>query len=202
MNKLIALSCWLLLSFPIAAQEEAPALFIENRDFSILSNPQPQLPELILVFWYGSESSYQVYGALADWAVDQPITLWPAIFRESWRPAGKLAIIANNLNLDSGQQLSLFETLLSYDVQWQDKDSFYRLLSPYVDDKEVLDRAIRDTMVFNQLNQIQKSISHYPISGVPTIIFKGKYIVNAQQAGTSVRLIQILDHLIHQELLL
>ncbi|MCO7226281.1 hypothetical protein [Pleionea sp. CnH1-48] len=174
-----------------------PTEFIEGQDYLVLEPVAEEVPPLILVFWYGSESSYQVLHALSQWPQAESVTLWPAVFRESWRPLARLAMVAQELKLSNEQQLSIFEQVILSPQDWQ-RERQTELLVQLHGEQEAVETALRDSELPKRLKVIQKQLLKYPISHVPTIIFKGRYIINANQAQTAARLLQILEHISQQ----
>ena len=195
--------------------------FVESTDYSLLAEPQSDLPELILVFWYQSESSAEVYQALVEQGLN--VTLWPAIYREAWRPAAKLALMAEQLEFTPSQQQQLFQRLMAMSkdnqsLAVQDQKAFVRLLSQVSSgtddtateaeltsanesdstielDNDAIETAVYDSELPKRLKTLQNRLKQLPISSVPTIIFKGRYIIDANQAKTSQRLLQIIQFL-------
>ncbi len=187
----------LFFSQLLLSQEMIADSFTVNTDYHELGATDGTLPKLVLVNWYGSNSSYQVYGALNK-HFEQPV-LWPAVFREAWRPAARLQLMAQRLNLTAEQQLTLFQQVLTSPPEWTDKLVYQNMLSPLVTDPEQLDQVIHASELPMQLKNIQNKLAELPISTVPTIIFKGRYIIDATQAQTSARLIRILQFLDQQQ---
>jgi len=54
---------------------------------------------------------------------------------------------------------------------------------------------VYDSELPKRLKTLQNRLKQLPISSVPTIIFKGRYIIDANQAKTSQRLLQIIQFL-------
>lgn len=180
------------------------AIFQEGTDFIELPEQSQNngAPDLALVFWYGSESSFQVLSALSQGAYADSVTLWPAVFRERWRHAGKLALKANKLGFTTAQHLNLMESVITQKPDWRQPDTEYSLLSSLITtesneqpNQEALELVLRDLTIAKELKNVQNLINSYPISSVPTIIFKGQFVITAEQAKTSRRLLQILDFL-------
>ncbi len=175
--------------------------FQVNSDYSIVSPTDAiehlpeQLPPLLLVGWYGSESCYQVFGALKTHLKSYSLTFWPAILRESWRPAAKLSILANKLALTDEEHLALFKKIQLQSIHWHQSGILAELLKSIVTDPQKIPQPINQSELAQTLKKQQKLLLHYNISTVPTIIFKGKYVITAQQAKTSRRLIQLLHYL-------
>lgn len=169
------------------------ASFLEDQQFSKLAQADNTLPELVVVIWYGSESSLRVYQTLNQSGF-QPI-LWPAVFREAWRPAAKLALMANKLALTPQQQSELFQQSQTNTTPLNQAKDFVAMLGQFELDEKQLEDAVYDSELPKRLVSIQNKIKQFSISTVPTIIFKGQYIIDAKQAQTPARLVEIIQYL-------
>ncbi|MEE4244473.1 MAG: hypothetical protein V2I33_03635 [Kangiellaceae bacterium] len=155
--------------------------------------------DIMLVGYYGSESSARVLDALLLKQIDSPIQiniqLLPIVLRESWRPAAKLMMMANQLTDDLTAHKALFTEVQSGNLDWQNSQSTERLLQLISDDQALIEQTIYDSSLPKRLKSIENMLSEYPISSVPTIIFKGRYTIDANQAKTPARLMAIINHL-------
>lgn len=169
------------------------ATFVEDQHFSKLATADSALPELVVVVWYGSESSLRVYQTLSQSGF-QP-TLWPAVFREAWRPAAKLTLMANNLTLTPQQQADLFQQSQSGSAPLSQAKDFISVLGQFELEEKQLEDVVYDSELPKRLVSIQNKIKQFSISTVPTIIFKGQYTIDAKQAQTPARLVEIIQYL-------
>lgn len=172
---------------------EASQSFQESSDFTRLTSPAADMPELVLVFRYGSESSHRLYRILSERGY--AVTLWPAVFRESWRPEAKLALMARKLEATPEQHITLFESVQNESVDWSQLTAYRQLLSQLQFQEAAIEPVLFDSELPKHLKQTQKRIQNFSISTVPTIIFKGQFTINAEQAKTPARLINILQYL-------
>ena len=198
----------MLLSLSTVAADNFP-VFREGVDFTELRSDAAAVStneSVILVFWYGSESSFQVLSALSQSAYTEQLILWPAVFRENWRQAGKLTLYAKLLDFSPQQHLALMQKVIVEQPNLTENRAKQDILVKLLRQKpnalteqdnldERLELVLRDPSVPKELKSIQSRLSDYPISSVPTIIFKGKFVISAEQAKTGRRLVQILDFL-------
>ncbi len=189
----ILLTACLLCSAPLWSGETSNTGFLEKTDYTRISAPAVDMPDIVLVFRYGSESSYRLYRILSE--RNFAVTLWPAVFRESWRPEAKLALMANQLQASTKQQLALFESLHQEPADWSQLTAYRQLLSKVEFKAESVEPVLFDSELPKRLKHTQMRIKEFSISTVPTIIFKGQYTINADQAKTPARLIDIIQHL-------
>ncbi len=167
--------------------------FLEDQHFSKLATADNTLPELVVVIWYGSESSLRVYQTLNQSGF-QP-TLWPAVFREAWRPAAKLTLMTNQLRLTPQQQSDLFQQSQSGALPLNQAKDFITLLGQFELEEKQLEDIVYDSELPKRLASLQNKIKQFSISTVPTIIFKGQYTIDAKQAQTPARLVEIIQYL-------
>lgn len=195
--KRVLLALFIGFHLTIAFSQNASNSFVEGRDFSRLQTPDPTQPDLILVSWYGSTAAYQLYGALAThWHSD--ITLWPAVFREAWRPAAKLNLMANALDLSKEQHLQIFRSVIASPMVLKQSADFELFFGVFELNEEKVSQTVRQSELPKTLKNLQNRLKSYSISTVPTIIFRGEFIIDAKQARTPARLLQLLDYLDQQ----
>ena len=195
-KSLLLLLTFSLLSIDgVTAEVNSSSNLVTADDYSKLDAEIESLPKLILVSWYGSESSQRAYRALV--ANQQDVVLWPAVFREKWRPAAKLMLMSQQLNASADQHLAFFSQLQNDTLVWTN-ESYKELLTPLNPKNEQIEQVIFSSELPKQLKSIQNQIQQFSISSVPTIIFKGRYIISAEQAHSPAKLIEILNYLEQQ----
>jgi hypothetical protein len=183
----------LLASVSLWSSQDTPPLFQDGIDFTRLETPIADAPQVILVFRYGNESCYRLYRILSQHGYN--LTLWPAVFRESWRAEAKLALMANQLGASEQQHLRLFETVRDQPLDGSELNSYRQLLKSIGLSEQAIEPVLFDSDLPKQLKKRQILLQKFSISAVPTIIFKGHYIITAEQAKTPARLLTILEYL-------
>ncbi len=175
--------------------------YSEIQAFETSKNPAAlAVPDLVLVGWYGSKATQIVYSTLNINGY-QP-TLWPLVARESWRGHSRLMLMANKLKLSPEQQLEIFVMVQqviqdppSTGLDWLN----YKTYSDFLNHSQIkpnqIEEAIYDSDLPRQLKSLQKSLSNYPITQVPTILYKNRFLITSQQAKTAARLVSILEYL-------
>ncbi|WP_144392639.1 hypothetical protein [Pleionea sediminis] len=189
---LITILLTLCHSIQIHAQSTETGKFVAGIDFTQL-NSQESVPDLVLVSWYGSDSAKRVYSALEN--NEFSAILWPAVFREAWRPAAKINLVANNLKLSPEQHLELFTLIQAENSTLNTPKDYIAIFNQFIEDSQQVEDAVYDSDMPKRLVFIQNMIKQFSISTVPTIIFKGQYTIDATQAKTPARLIEILKYL-------
>jgi hypothetical protein len=187
-----------IASFALGASGGNATIIQQDVDYTRLESPLDNGPQLILVFRYRNESSYRLYRILSQQGYS--VTLWPAVLRESWRPEAKLALMANQLKASYQQHLQLFETLQSQPQDSFQLDSFRQLLKGIGIREEAIEPVLFDSDIPKQLKRQLNLLEKFSISSVPTIIFKGQYVITAEQAKTPAHLLAILEFLESQTL--
>jgi predicted DsbA family dithiol-disulfide isomerase len=108
--------------------------------------------------------------------------------------------MANQLKASYQQHLQLFETLQSQPQDSFQLDSFRQLLKGIGIREEAIEPVLFDSDIPKQLKRQLNLLEKFSISSVPTIIFKGQYVITAEQAKTPAHLLAILEFLESQTL--
>ncbi|WMS86164.1 hypothetical protein [Pleionea litopenaei] len=146
-----------------------------------------------VVCWYRSRACGAIIHSLDQ--AGMTVTLWPAIFRQAWQRDAKLMLIANKLNFSAEQHLAIMQQLNTATPSLEKPEDYIELLiSMYPElDQAELEQVVYDTSLAKQLKGYQKQIQDYAITQVPTIIYKGQLIIDAEQLQTPQQLIDWLN---------
>jgi|GEM_PF-4473421 len=146
-----------------------------------------------VVCWYRSRACGAIIHSLDQ--AGMTVTLWPAVFRQAWQRDAKLMLIANKLNFSAEQHLAIMQQLNTATPSLEKPEDYIELLiSMYPElDQAELEQVVYDTSLAKQLKGYQKQIQDYAITQVPTIIYKGQLIIDAEQLQTPQQLIDWLN---------
>lgn len=146
-----------------------------------------------VVCWYRSRACGAIIHSLDQ--AGMSVTLWPAVFRQAWQRDAKLMLIANKLNFSAEQHLAIMQQLNTATPSLEKPEDYIELLiSMYPElDQAELEQVVYDTSLAKQLKGYQNQIQDYAITQVPTIIYKGQLIIDAEQLQTPQQLIDWLN---------
>ena len=197
----------LLLSNTAAAErfrEGDDYLRLETRIDTGLANGRVQVLEF---FWYGCVHCYYLDAHLNKWLGRQSDRVAfrriPSVMQKSWLVHAQAFYAGHRLGVHEEIHTPLFEALHDRQLPLNEMGG----LADFMAIKADLDPVAIEDQMLNMLTraavlegvQLQKQ---YEVSGVPTLIVNGKYVVNGRLAKGFSRMVKILDYLVAKELAL
>jgi len=103
------------------------------------------------------------------------------------------------LGLEDKAHAGLFN-LIHRQRQWiNNKEQLGQFFASYGVDESSFSKAYDSFSINSQLNSGAKKAKAYQISGVPSMIVNGKYLVSAGSAGSQPEMLKVVDFLIEKE---
>jgi hypothetical protein len=182
--------------------------FVEGVDYQTInisiSDNVDQLTELEdfnhieLFYWYGCQSCYQVDAALLGYQQNNPhlsIRRIPLVLRTDWREQAYIqAILEQVAEAKTDEILEIYrQCLTDCSVFSSFENSKSWILQRYPNTEA---SSIDNSLVWQTQKNYQKRADFLSIRQVPTIIIKDTYKVDASQAKTAKRLLEIIDFLL------
>jgi len=208
LNLLLAITFALMLNTTQLSAEELESVFVEGDDYSLVNKPEntdvAQLSELESIshievfYWYGCEPCYQVDAAIDDYLEQNPnylIRRTPLVLRPSWREQAYIQPLMAQLS----EQENLPNTIQIYQQCLLDCQLFsdYPSIVNWFSEKlEAELPLIDEEKIWQAEKNYRKRADLFSISQVPTIIINETYKVDANQAQTARRLVEIIDFLL------
>ncbi len=155
-----------------------------------------------LFYWIGCESCYQVEAELAIYLREHPEYTFrrtPLVARVAWREQAYLQAMIQQFP-EQTSHLSIMDLYRQCLSDCQVFEKVETSLDWLFKDLEAEERPDIDyELIWQREKNYQKRADLFSISQVPTIIINETYQVNASQAKTAKRMIQILDDLLTRE---
>ena len=201
-----SLGLWICLFF--GAQLTAEQAFEQGVHFKKLPVPvQTQNVgkiEVIEIFSYGCVHCYNFDPQIERWrslqADDLIFRRIPAVFSQSWEPLARAFYAAQVLGVSEKMHMPIFAAIHQSGVNLQTAAQMARLFSNIagVDEDEFIS-VFNSFGIRSQVQQAGADSRMYRITGVPTLVVAGKYIVDGVMAGNNTRMLQVVDFLVQQE---
>ena len=200
MKKLLSfifLPLFLLASSSIFAEE----------GYTLISPPQPTQTgdkiEVVEVFWYACPHCYDFEPYLEKWLKTKPddveFRLMPGIFRKSWIPHAKAYFTAKKLGILDTIHTALFDAIHKEKRKIFDDDSLKDFfVEKGVDGKE-FSRIYYSDEVDTEVKQAFVMGQRYKVTGTPSMVVNGKYLVSGSSAGSFENMLKIVDMLVDKE---
>jgi thiol:disulfide interchange protein DsbA len=177
---------------------------LESRVDTGLSKDKVQVLEF---FWYGCVHCYYLDKHLNQWMEKQPnhvsFRRIPSVMQKGWLVHAQAFYAGQRLGVHEKIHTPLFEALHDRQLPLNEMGA----LADFIAVKADLDPVSIEGQMANMQTraavlegvQLQKQ---YEVSGVPTLIINGKYVLNGRLAKGFSRMIRILDYLVTKELAL
>jgi hypothetical protein len=168
-----------------------------DRDINNLSELD-DFSHIELFYWYGCDSCYQVDAALAAYLEENPHLNYrrtPLVLRPEWREQAYIqALMAQIPDTTAENILDIYRQCLTDCTVFSQFDSTEKWVLQRVDNGNKPN--IDYDLIWQTQKNYQKRADILSISQVPTIIIKDTYKVDANQAKTAQRLLEIIDYLL------
>jgi len=152
-----------------------------------------------IFYWYGCEACFQVEAAIEDYLANNShlsLRRTPLVVRSSWREQAYLQAMMTQLseaeNLPS--TMDIYRQCLTDCSVFSKFESTQKWLLSHLEDPSTV--VIEQELVWQAEKNYRKRADLFLIRQVPTIIINETYKVDANQAGTSKRLVEIIDFLL------
>ena len=196
-----------LVVFYVAAVQ-AQSTFVEGTDYQRISPPvkttDPDKVVVTEIFWYGCPHCFRFEpyaerfaAGLPDGAVFEQV---PSALNPRWTEHARAYYSLRMMGALEKTHKELFEAIHLKRQRLTSLDTIAQFVAEQgLDEKEFRTNYFS----FPVETQIRKNVQkekRYGHTGVPAVVINGKYLVSASMAGSNERLIQIMSHLVAQEL--
>ena len=155
-------------------------------------------------FWYGCGHCYTFEPMLTAWGKQLPegavVKPSPAVWNEPMRMHAKAYFIAEVLDVKETMHPVIFDAM---HVQRKRLTSRLELRDLFEDngvDPEKFDRAFDSFGVDSQVRQADARARSARISGTPSLMVAGKYLIETRAAGSQTNMLDIARFLVEKEL--
>ncbi|WXU00401.1 MAG: Thiol:disulfide interchange protein DsbA [Catillopecten margaritatus gill symbiont] len=155
------------------------------------------------LFWYYCPHCYNLEPALQAWLKKLPANAefvqQPAVFSKRWKKGAVFYFVLEELNLLDKLHERLFEAIHAKNKRFHTKESFIDWVVSFGVDKEKVEKTFNSFAVRVKLNKSTLKSKQYKVQGVPVIVVNGKYWTDSTHAGSSDRMLEVVDFLIKKE---
>ena len=199
----------LLLSSAVFAQPMNPGgNYVAGKDYKVIEPAQPtddaNQVEVVEVFGYLCPhcATFQPY--IEPWSKNRPERVSfqrvPVVFQRSWEPLARAYYTAEALGLLEQSHNALFRALHTERQPLRNTDDLAHFFTSFGVSREEFDNTAKSFTVQTKLSRGVTQARRWGVTGTPSVIINGKYLATGSMAGSYERLIQIVDHLVAQEL--
>ena len=206
--KLAARSIFALVLALFAALSYAEDRWVEGEHYQALNPPVAvgRGDDVVVTefFWYGCGHCYTFEPMLTAWGKQLPegavVKPSPAVWNEPMRMHAKAYFIAEVLDVGETMHPVIFDAM---HVQRKRLTSRLELRDLFEDndvDPEKFDKAFESFGVDSQVRQADARARSAKISGTPSLMVAGKYLIETRAAGSQTNMLEIARSLVEKEL--
>lgn len=186
--------------------QEAP-LTDMSKTYKVLEQPQtvPSNGKIHVeeLFWYGCGHCFTLEKHVESWTAKLPndveFSRIPAMFGKSWVIHAQLYYIGEVLGITEKSHGDIFKAIHINGKRLQRKSEQREFFAAYGVSEQDFDKAYSSFTVKSRMQQGDKRIRAYRVSGVPAVVVNGKYLVDASSAGGQRNVFKVVDYLIEKE---
>jgi len=209
-------SVWVLLTCLFAAlsavsvhgQDQPVVEFVEGQHYKVLpisvDTRDKDKVEVVEVFSYMCVHCYNFDPYVEAWHGMQTdgvdFRRVPASFNADWELLAQAYYTAETLGVTAQVHLPIFQGLHEQRQDLRKSDQLAALFEEAAgvaaDD---FNTAYNSFSVRSRVQQAKALTRAYQVTGVPTLVVNGKYLVDGRMAGGNVAMLQVVDQLVRQE---
>ena len=201
LNKLLKV-CVLALLPVVAMAEDYQAGF----DYAVLDQPIKSNADVVVVnefFGYSCPHCNAFEPQLHHWAGQQAddvaFVAVPVVFGRSWEPYAKSYYIARQLGILDQAHQAMYNAVHLQQRRISTRAAMQKFFAEQGVSETDFDKAYDSFDLKNKLRQGNRLAARAKITGVPTMLVNGKYVVNASMEGRHEGMLKVVDYLVGLE---
>jgi thiol:disulfide interchange protein DsbA len=207
MKPLLGLMVGLLFLSSPAFAAGTPEEFKPGTDYDLVNPPQPTADpskvEVMEFFWYGCPHCYHFEPDLNAWLKKKPDSVafirQPAVFNEHWAAHAKAFFTAEALGVLDKMHADFYDAIQNQKQTLESEDDLAKFFGEHGVADADFRKAYKSFAVDAKMRQAMGLAAKYGVTGTPSLIVNGKYLVSPGKAKSFPRMIEITNALITQE---
>jgi len=206
MQRMILVTCaaFAFLSGSVSAQSE----WREGEHYTVI-NPAVRVgpTDQVIVtefFWYGCGHCYTFEPMLQAWKQSLPdgsrLQPSPAMWNDGMKLHAKAYFTAETLGVLDPMHSAIFKAMHVNRNRLASKGAIRELFVANGIPGADFDKAFDSFGVNSQVNQAEARARSAKISGTPSVMVNGKYLIEARKAGSQANMLKIAEYLVDLEL--
>ncbi len=171
-----------------------------GRDYKLLNPPQPvstQKIEVLEFFFYGCSHCFDLHPHLVAWEKTMPkgveLIYVPTIFRDTWEPMARTFYALEAIGQVRALHDPLFKAWNVDSIPLNDEAQIAGFVATHGVDRAKFSAAYNSFSVQSKVVRANQMIRSYGISGTPSLVVDGKYLISGLQPRDALR---VLDEVI------
>ncbi len=201
---LLVFTAWLVVAGPVHAQ----TAWREGEHYTVV-NPAVRVgpSDRVIVtefFWYGCGHCYTFEPMLQTWKTSLPegssLQPSPAVWNDGMKLHAKAYYAAETLGVIDTLHGAIFKAMHVDRNRLASKGAIRDLFVANGVAEADFDKAFDSFGVNSQVGQAEARARSAKISGTPSVLVNGKYLIEARGAGSQANMLKIAEYLVQQEL--
>jgi len=181
--------------------------YTQGVHYELIDNPttvrDPSKVEVIEVFWFGCNHCYALEPYLARWKKEMPedvsFSKSPATWNEMLKTHARMYYTAKALGIEQQFIPAAFNTIQNERRMLTGNTELEYFFMGFDIEREKYKSVNKSFGVSNAVDQADKRMKQWKVTGVPTLIVNGKYKVSASRAVRTDQLFDVVDFLVEKE---
>jgi len=154
--------------------------------------------EVLEFFFYGCSHCFHLHPELTSWERKMPkdveLILVPTVFNRNWEPMAYTYYALEALGKQRDLHHELYDAWNVKNIDLSDEGKITAFVAQHGVDRNKFSEAYRSFGVGSKVTRSKQLTQSYRISGTPTLIVDGKYLITGLQPAESIRVLsQLLD---------
>ena len=202
MKKIISLLSMLCFFAPpiVMAEEYSEGVeYVEyKRPFSVSTGDKIEVKE---IFWYGCPHCYNLEYPLNKWRkeampANASFVRMPGIFSDKWIPHARAYYAFESLGQTEKLHHALMQEIHAKKNRLMTKDKIADFIATQGIERKAFLDAYNSFSVDSLSRQAAIMTKRYGITGVPSLVIDGRYLVSTNMAGGTKEVFKVIDYLI------
>jgi thiol:disulfide interchange protein DsbA len=168
-----------------------------GKDYSLLNPPQPtesKKIEVLEFFFYGCSHCFHLHPQLSEWEKTMPkdvqLTFVPTIFRDSWEPMARTYYALESMGQQQQLHDALYRAWNEDKIDLSDEAKISEFVGKHGVDSAKFSAAYNSFSMQSKVTRAKQMIRTYSISGTPTLVVDGKYVIEGLQPEDTIRVLK------------
>lgn len=203
---LLALSL-VVFGMSAAVGEEAAKTYEAGKDYDLINPPVRAVDgnkiEVAEFFWYGCTHCFHFEPILEAWRKTMPADVAfkaiPAVWQDRMMLHAKAYYTAEALGVLDPMHMVIFNAMNVDHKPLATQKEIAELFTAHGVSEEDFNKTFESFGVRTQVDQAVSIAKAAHISGTPSLMVAGKYMVSGRKAGTQADMLKVVDYLVAQE---
>ena len=187
-----------------ASAQEAPTSYKEGVHYETLANPvrtsAPDKIEVTELFWYGCGHCFRFEPLAMQWKAKAPADVAfvqsPAMWNKLMELHARAFYTAKALKVLDKVHQPLFNAMNIERKRLKTAEEIYPIFAAQGVSEEDFKKSFNSFAVTSLVKQADARARGYRITGTPSVVVDGRYLVSTKGTGGHIEMLKVVDHLV------